>query len=543
MWTSDGIVQGEECASHLTERYSVPAEGLFERQLDTKSISEDDPHIIPDLATDQLQIKSETASDVAISWNGMSLDSGHATEMSSLRPMPSIGLASRKRNMAKTTCSNWHEKYETSMPKLREHFQRHLHDLKAEWLCGTCCVGFVHETDYQHHVNSAKAGHCGFAFRHTTACTGHHAPVLQRITDETMKDHDRFKFGFLIRNWEQSQLHLYQLGAQRVIEERTNGHFSVLTFAELRRFSLASFKGSLRTFMSEPYDNDPKAKMNIESLKKQLARINLGAIPQIVRKNTASQVIEDPTDSLLAAASSGNVKATKRSIDAGAIIDGPPSNASHHNPLMVALEKGLPHVAVTLVKRGAKFDTTFNDGRTALHQTAVSGHIEVARAMLRRIDARSFCTLKDAADVTPLHKSVMRDDVELTNLVLASIRPRELEDVEKAKMLHSAVEVNGLGTANALLKFGVNPDVSNGEIEPTAAVLLPMVSIGDFGLRPIHTACRLGHERMVSLLVAAGASVDIIGPMGTPLDVAVKFNQMEIVGLLGEKGAMARRYS
>jgi hypothetical protein len=99
--------------------------------------------------------------------------------------------------------------FESRLDDLREHVSGHLKELACPTLdnfCGECCVGFLHADDLAWHRKRAAEGHCGFQFPHSSPCHGHHPPESHQ---EVWSDTDNFRLAYMIRDWEQSQLHVF----------------------------------------------------------------------------------------------------------------------------------------------------------------------------------------------------------------------------------------------------------------------------------------------------------------------------------------------
>ncbi|KAK4902784.1 hypothetical protein LTR27_000723 [Elasticomyces elasticus] len=129
-------------------------------------------------------------------------------------------------------CSLCKQPYEMEGLALRQHLDSHFREfraMQAVHFCKVCDVGFVHEQDLHHHTNIANSGSCcglapnhtgpckgylcGFNFKHIAPCNGHHSP---RNNSVAWSDHDRFKFGYFLRNWEVAQLQVAAAEASKV---------------------------------------------------------------------------------------------------------------------------------------------------------------------------------------------------------------------------------------------------------------------------------------------------------------------------------------
>lgn len=86
--------------------------------------------------------------------------------------------AMRSRGRRTAPCGFCRRNFEVYDQKaLLEHLNAHLKDLsEPNSICQICKIAFVNKKDLERHLRSARSGHCGFAFKHETECTGHHPP-------------------------------------------------------------------------------------------------------------------------------------------------------------------------------------------------------------------------------------------------------------------------------------------------------------------------------------------------------------------------------
>ncbi|KAK5698125.1 hypothetical protein LTR97_007085 [Elasticomyces elasticus] len=173
-------------------------------------------------------------------------------------------------------CSLCKKPYEKNGMALRQHLEAHLTELRVEQatdFCEVCQIGFARPQDLQHHNNTAGSGKCcglalnhvgacegslcGFNFSHAAPCNGHHPP-----TDDpaVWSDHDRFKFGHLLRKWELSQLRVAAAEANKAqrlqqVAERI-GTLSVPGRGCGELTSEAGHSTSVVSWRSEPFGID-----------------------------------------------------------------------------------------------------------------------------------------------------------------------------------------------------------------------------------------------------------------------------------------------
>lgn len=217
-------------------------------------------------------------------------------------------------NKAATRCTICKRDYERDVNDLRKHFYQHLEELKQNrHACEVCDIGFAHKRDLDYHLRAAGNGTCGFSFIHAAACTGHHPPQ-EKNEDVDINDHDRCRFGLLLREWEQSQLHLHQSSVQHVIKlsDLSRGLSLLSTRSSPLRQSIISLVYSLKSFTSEHHDTNQNAKLN--EIDKGLARLHVGKVGSLFRKKLK------PREAMREAAERGDFAAVESLLGQGGDI-------------------------------------------------------------------------------------------------------------------------------------------------------------------------------------------------------------------------------
>ncbi|KAK3619696.1 hypothetical protein LTR56_023847 [Elasticomyces elasticus] len=259
-------------------------------------------------------------------------------------------------------CSFCKKPYERNGVALRQHLDSHLSELQAQQahFCGECQVGFVHQRDLHHHTNIANSGSCcglapnhtgpckgylcGFNFKHTAPCNGHHPP---RDSSVAWSDHDRFKFGYFLRNWEVAQLQVAVAEASQVqrLQEvaRCISTFSISECGSGKQKSVTSWR-------SEPIRMNAGAKdpqLQFMDLNRSRAPSKLSRLQQILLSLPHGRSSKEE-EHLLYAAATGDDDTIISCARQGARLDG-----------ALALAAGQGHVEVvkTLLKLGAPLET------------------------------------------------------------------------------------------------------------------------------------------------------------------------------------------
>lgn len=106
--------------------------------------------------------------------------------------LPKLGPLSPARVRSTTnTCRLCGQSFGSMPAELTKHMQEHVQS--AQFKCDICQVWFKQKADHDLHKASAASSerHCGFEFKHTTQCSGHHPPPESNVGMET--DHERLQ--------------------------------------------------------------------------------------------------------------------------------------------------------------------------------------------------------------------------------------------------------------------------------------------------------------------------------------------------------------
>jgi ankyrin repeat protein len=164
-------------------------------------------------------------------------------------------------------------------------------------------------------------------------------------------------------------------------------------------------------------------------------------------------------------------------------------------PLNVAADAGDLRIARQLLDAGAAADTVGADGLAPLQTAVKTGHKQLVELLLGRGAALDICSKVCG---TPLQTAVC-----------AALQPDSSQDA--------------LDVLQMLLRAGANPNVA-----------FP----GGFeGCHLLHAAVSRCNVQVVQQLVQAGAELDASSTQGTPLQLAVRNNAGEVVGVLLKAGA------
>jgi hypothetical protein len=112
-------------------------------------------------------------------------------------------------NRTRIICGHCHKCFEDSTHNNFKHLQAHRKELKEQYKCVPCNLGFVRKKDFEHHNANARQGLCGFSFDHVLPCGGHHPEFCI----------DYKAFYCCVREWEHSQLQLFVRSVSRLLEQ------------------------------------------------------------------------------------------------------------------------------------------------------------------------------------------------------------------------------------------------------------------------------------------------------------------------------------
>lgn len=162
------------------------------------------------------------------------------------------------------------------------------------------------------------------------------------------------------------------------------------------------------------------------------------------------------------------------------------------------------------------------DGRTALAEAALQGHLEAVTALLGRganIEAVDYEARR------PLMFAASNSIAIVTLLLEAGADPRAV-DIHKMNALHFAAEKNTMADAiPTLVAAGIHPDTPDAD-----------------GETPLHFAARENAGRAVRALLDAGANPNSVNEEGlTPLLVAIDEDNLNSVAALVRAAAIDMR--
>jgi ankyrin repeat protein len=187
-------------------------------------------------------------------------------------------------------------------------------------------------------------------------------------------------------------------------------------------------------------------------------------------------------------------------------------NAQSQTPLMIAVTQGQHATTIRLINAGVDLDCQDSLGRTALYHCVKAGKRQLVTELL---DKGADCSLSDLSGISPLFIAVSQCDIVLaTSLIAAGASPKGCF-AEAARQGHAEL----LG-ALLMCKGDLGLD-------------LP----GEDGRTPLDVVAMSGRVDIVSQLLEAGASANVVDEDGCPLLWrAINHGHNEIVELLLQSG-------
>lgn len=202
----------------------------------------------------------------------------------------------------------------------------------------------------------------------------------------------------------------------------------------------------------------------------------------------------------------GRTAAVRQLLDAGASIDAQVPEYLSATPLHLAVYNGYTDIVQELIKRGANVNHQLDSVKaTPLHIAAMKGRAHIARLLLQ---AGANVNANNKDNMTPLHSCAESGKLELIQFLKVVVP--EQKPSRKATVLNLSQNLYVV-TAEVLLDHGALLDAN--PIKGT----------------PLHLAARHGNAELVSLLIRRGANLYTRRPISaTPLHEAVVGSSVEI---------------
>ncbi|KAK3634950.1 hypothetical protein LTR56_005800 [Elasticomyces elasticus] len=404
-------------------------------------------------------------------------------------------------------CSLCKKPYENNNMALRRHLDSHMAELGSEkgmHFCEVCQVGFVHRQDFRHHIGIANSGSCcgsapnhtgpckgylcGFNFKHTAACNGHHPPTDNHAA---WSDHDRFKFGLL--NWEIAQLQVVAAEGSKVQRLREVAEcISTLSISECgsgKQQSEFSHATSVVSWRSEPFRM--KTEAGVLQIQKRKIRMKAEA------KDLQLQCVD----------LNGDRHPSRPQQIMSSLPLGRSSKEEEH--LLYAAATGDDDTIISCARQSARLDG-------ALAVAAGQGQVEVVKTLL---------AFGAPLEIEILYETIAAGKTEVFAVLLSSAKRLTLS--QGHTMLHLAVHLGLSAIISMLIEQGVDPNVLLTSTEEHCLMKMSGVIV-DRG-PPLYVAASKGQTRAVTALLAGKADVDTFGEKGSVLGAALATKDLRCI--------------
>lgn len=191
-----------------------------------------------------------------------------------------------------------------------------------------------------------------------------------------------------------------------------------------------------------------------------------------------------------------------------------------HTPLSIATKCNNLEIVNLLLEKGATANVKCGSGiwKTPLYIAIEKGCLEIAKVLLVNNADTNF--QESSHGWTALQFAAMHNKLDEVKLLLEHNTDPNFIGWSGKAPLHSAVAEKHVEIVQILLQNGADPNIE---------------SHGDY-LRPLHYAAEADHLEILNLLLENGADPNLKDSRGlTPLDIAKKFNHLEIEQLLIKK--------
>jgi len=229
---------------------------------------------------------------------------------------------------------------------------------------------------------------------------------------------------------------------------------------------------------------------------------------------------EDGDTALLIAASKNNTALVELLLEHGADLKAP--DKSGLTPLISAVDRGAIDTVKLLLKRGADIHARshyINPGEPILCGAAQDGSVAMMRFLISKgADIRG----KDDYGNTPLFWAALLGHADVVEYLLNNGLPVDPRNKKMRMDLFITSYVEGRSWYNLT--------------ENQDGLVFKNCTLG--GYTPLAAACVRGHEKVMAMLIAAGADINTLDNQGdTPLIIAAQHGCIKAVKLLLSKGA------
>jgi ankyrin repeat protein len=206
-------------------------------------------------------------------------------------------------------------------------------------------------------------------------------------------------------------------------------------------------------------------------------------------------------------------------------------DSNGYTALHIAASKGHVEIVRELIAKGACANAVGYDLKTPLHAAAQHGQSEAASALLQ-LGGELSLSMVAGNLCTPLHFAVIGGYVQTVRVLLSAGCSPHVLATNGQSVLHLAAECGHNELVRFFVELGLNANMENDDgltpLHAAAAcgeigVILELLTLGagpsmtmnagTYGT-PLHQAAQNGHQSVVSALVSAGCSIDVLGYTG-----------------------------
>eukprot|EP00434_Breviolum_minutum_P013518 symbB.v1.2.011914.t5/scaffold794.1/size161992/7 len=261
---------------------------------------------------------------------------------------------------------------------------------------------------------------------------------------------------------------------------------------------------------------------------------------------------------LKAAAISGHAEVVEDLLSNPGLVETPDARVG----MMEAATRGHSEVIDVFLAAGADIHASDSSGKTALHNAAAGGHLNVVRLLVGH--GPDSLSSRDKQDAEPLHWAALQGHAAVVEELVAAgadVNAVALGSVP-GRPLHWAARSQSADVVQALLRLGAQVGTSEvrKSIQPpfpgevlvrsgdvlagthSAEVLskrgVPASAAGEDGTSPLHIAARMGDQIIAALLSSSGAELNVRDYTGgTPLHWAAANGHANLTADLLSRGA------
>ena len=239
------------------------------------------------------------------------------------------------------------------------------------------------------------------------------------------------------------------------------------------------------------------------------------AVSPILRANAADIRQEDLDESLITAASRGDMRSFNTAVSLGANLNAVDRQGT--NAVLAATQGNRTQLLRTLLGKGINPNALGGSGFTPLTYAAMEGALQNVKLLLK---AGANPNQRSALGETPLHLAAQFGHADVVAILASSgARIDALNDAGETPLI-TAIHADRDSAFEALLELGAEKDVSDRKNQSA-----------------LYLAILEDHEKLARLLVERGARFERIPGLYTPLQMARFMGHASVIEALEKRGA------